>query len=172
MNSLAKPGAQEIAAYYAGYIALCPESDLFTALEGASLRFRHVVGGIPESKGGHRYADGKWSIKEVIQHLIDCERIFAYRALRFARNDGQELHGFDENAYAPEALADRRTLGELIAEQEAVRSATVLLFRSFSGDMLLRAGCANGNPFSVRALGWAIAGHEHHHLNVIEQRYL
>jgi len=107
MNSLTKPDAQEIAVYYAGYIALCPESDLFSALEGASSRFRHVLGGIPESKGGHRYADGKWSIKEVVQHLIDCERIFAYRALRFARNDGTELHGFDENAYSPAALVDR-----------------------------------------------------------------
>lgn len=172
MNSLTKPDAQEIAVYYAGYIALCPESDLFSALEGASSRFRHVLGGIPESKGGHRYADGKWSITEVVQHLIDCERIFAYRALRFARNDGTELHGFDENAYSPTALVDRRTLGELVAEQEAVRASTVLLFRSLTGEMLLRRGRANGNPFSVRALGWAIAGHERHHMDVIVQRYL
>jgi len=168
----ARPDDSEYAPYYAGYIARCEGDDLGTALHDAATRFVAVVGSVPEARGDHRYAPGKWSIKEVLQHMIDCERVFAYRALRFARNDSTELHGFDEDAYAPAAEADRRTLDDLRREHAAVRAATIALFNSFAPAMLTRQGRANGNPFSVRALGWAIAGHELHHLDVIQQRYL
>lgn len=169
---MSRPQPGEIAAYYHGYVAQCPEPDLLSALRGAELAVHELLAGIPEARGDHRYAEGKWSIKEVLQHMIDCERVFAYRALRFARNDGTELHGFDENLYAPAAEAGRRTVAELLSEHKAVRAATVHLFRSLTDEMLLRMGRANGNPFSVRSLGWAIAGHDRHHVNVIKQRYL
>jgi len=168
----ARPADSEYAPYYAGYIARCDGADLITSLHDAAARFVAVIDPVPETKGDHRYAPGKWSIKEVLQHLIDCERVFAYRALRFARNDSTDLHGFDEDAYAPAAEADRRTLEDLRREHAAVRAATIALFSSFTPAMLTRQGRANGNPFSVRALGWAIAGHELHHLDVIQQRYL
>lgn len=165
--------ASEAAPYYLKYIALCPPADgPVAALEAARARFVRVMADVPAALGDHRYAPGKWTIKDVIQHLIDCERVFAYRALRFARADTTGLSGFDQNSFAANAATERRALDELLAEHAAVRAGTIALFRSFDAAMLLRIGTANGNPFSVRALGWAIAGHEHHHLNVIEQRYL
>jgi hypothetical protein len=104
--------------------------------------------------------------------MIDTERIMAYRALCFARADATPLPGFDENTYADQCAADRRTLAELIAEHDAVRLATVLLFRSFGEDMLLHKGTANDRLFTVRALGWTIAGHSLHHIHILQQRYL
>jgi uncharacterized damage-inducible protein DinB len=172
MNADARPSSSEIAAYYAPYIARCEGDDLIAALKKASERFESMTASLPDTMGNHRYAEGKWSIKEVVQHLIDCERVFAYRALRFARNDDAELHGFDEDAYAPAAEADRRSMSDLRTEHAAVRAASIALFGSFTQAMLLRSGTANGNHFCVRALGWAIAGHEQHHLDVINQRYL
>lgn len=172
MNAIERPASSEFAAYYAPYIARCEGDDLIAALTMTSERFESMTASLPDTMGNHRYAEGKWSIKEVLQHLIDCERVFAYRALRFARNDAAELHGFDEDAYAPASEADRRTLADLRMEHAAVRSASIALFKSFSAAMLLRSGSANGNRFTVRALGWAIAGHELHHLDVINQRYL
>lgn len=172
MNNRQRPAANEIAAYYHRYLERCEGQDLITALQLAGERFDRITGAVGESLGDHRYAEGKWSIKEVIQHLIDCERVFAYRALRFARNDTTALAGFDEDAYAPASQAGRRSLASLRAEHDAVRSSTIALFNSFTAEMLLREGTANGNRFTVRALGWAIAGHELHHLDVITERYL
>ncbi|MBK8227915.1 MAG: DinB family protein [Flavobacteriales bacterium] len=172
MNAIERPASSEFAAYYLPYIARCEGDDLMAVLKLASERFESMTASLPEAMGDHRYAEGKWSIKEVLQHLIDCERVFAYRALRFARNDATELHGFDEDAYAPAAEADRRSMPDLRSEHAAVRAASIALFGSFTRAMLLRHGTANGNHFSVRALGWAIAGHEQHHLDVINQRYL
>ena len=172
MNVLDRPDPAEVPSFYHGYIAQVEGNDFFGALREVSDRTRSVLSIIPEARGGHCYAPGKWSIKEVVQHVIDAERIFAYRALRFARNDATELAGFDENIYAPNAFADRRELTDLANELELVRASSIVLFRSLTPDMLLRSGTANGVSISVRALGWVIAGHAHHHMNVIEQRYL
>lgn len=172
MNALDRPDPAEVPSFYHGYIDRVEGYDLMGALREASDRAQAVLTAIPEERGDHRYAPEKWSIKEVVQHVIDAERIFAYRALRFARNDATELAGFDENTYAPNALADRRALSDLATELELVRSSSILLFRSFTTEMLLRSGTANGLRISVRALGWVVAGHAHHHMNVIEQRYL
>lgn len=172
MNALDRPELTEVPAFYHGYIERVEGHDLLRALRDASDRAHTVLNGIPAERGDHRYAPGKWSIKEVVQHVIDAERIFAYRALRFARNDATELAGFDEDMYAPNALADRRELSELAAELELVRSSSITLFRSFTPEMLLRSGTANGVRISARALGWVAAGHAQHHMNVIEQRYL
>ena len=123
-------------------------------------------------KFDYRYAEGKWTIKDIIQHLIDAERIFTYRALRFARNDKTNLSGFDENDYVDEANANDRTVMQLLTEMSAVRHATLLLFKSFTNEQLIRIGTSNNNLLSVRALGYIIIGHQNHHQRVFEERYL
>jgi hypothetical protein len=172
MNGLQRPELEEVVPFYRGYIGTAEGGDLFEALERASSSFHAVIDGLSEEQGSHRYAPGKWSIKEVVQHMIDTERIMAYRALCFARADATPLPGFDENAYADHSAADRRTLADLIAEHDAVRLSTVMLFRSFNNAALLLQGTANDRSFTVRALGWTIAGHSLHHVHILDQRYL
>jgi Mycothiol maleylpyruvate isomerase N-terminal domain. len=127
---------------------------------------------IPESRAGFRYAPGKWSIRDVIGHIADSERIFAYRALRIARHDKTPLASFDENDYAAVAGFDGRTLADVGAELASVRSGTITLFRSMNAETLALTGTASGKPISVRALAFIILGHERHHLNVIKAKYL
>ena len=120
----------------------------------------------------YRYAEGKWSIKEVLVHIVDDERIYAYRALRFARNDKTELPGFDQEPFALNSNADKRSIKSIIEEYEAVRLSTITLFDGLSDEVMLRRGVANNNEATVRALGYHIAGHELHHINLIKTRYL
>lgn len=127
---------------------------------------------IPEERGEYRYAPGKWSIKELICHTMDAERIFAYRALRFSRNDATALHGFEENDYAPQANAHSRTLQQLALEMKHLRITSIDLFASFTTEMLQRKGVASNNLISVINLGYIIAGHETHHRNILIERYL
>jgi hypothetical protein len=126
---------------------------------------------VSEERSNYRYAEGKWSIKEIVNHLCDTERIFAYRALRIARADATPLPGFDENAYAPEMRADERTLADLSAEWVDVRRSTLSLFRHLPAGTWERLGTASGHPCSVRALAYATAGHARHHLKVLAERY-
>jgi hypothetical protein len=128
-------------------------------------------GRIPESRGGFRYAPGKWSIKQVLLHLSDVERVFVYRAMRFARRDATPLPGFDEDAWAPESGADDRSLADLAAEWADVRRASLALFRGLPASAWGHRGLSNGKEISVRALAYATAGHVRHHLEVLEQRY-
>lgn len=172
MKNSGRPATTEVAAYFQRYIDKAHEDDLLEALEHASDRMWETVYRIPTGYADHRYAPGKWTVKDIFQHLIDTERIFCYRALRFARNDRTELPGFDENAYAVNAATAHRELHQLLRELDLQRSSTIALFSSFSDEMLLRSGTANGNAISVRALGWTIAGHVHHHMDVIDERYL
>ncbi len=167
-----RPEPTELIPYFGSYIAKAIGADLFSALQKASDRTWETIYRIPTGSADHRYAPGKWSIKEVFQHLIDTERIFCYRALRFARLDPTELPGYDENAYIDNASTEKREFHLLLEEHDVVRAGTVALFRSFSEDMLLRRGIANGNMISVRAIGWTIAGLAMHHMDVIDQRYL
>lgn len=127
---------------------------------------------IPPEKENYRYAEGKWTPKDILLHLIDAERIFAYRALRIARNDKTALPGFEENDYVIEANAEERSMESLLEEYFDVRKATISLFLSFSADALKRLGEASGFSVSVRAIGYIILGHEKHHANVIIERYL
>ena len=127
---------------------------------------------IPEEKGEYRYAPEKWSIKELLCHMMDAERIFAYRALRFARNDSTPLEGFEENNYAPEANAHARSIRQLADEMENLRKSTIELFMSFTPVMLSRKGSANKTEISVLNLGYIIPGHETHHRLVLQERYL
>lgn len=123
------------------------------------------------SLGNKVYETGKWTVKDILQHLIDCERIFCYRALRIARNDKTPLPGFEENEYIPEAKTERRTIDELIFELESVRRTCILLFNSFDDEMLRRVGMCSGKDISVLAIGFTIAGHMLHHVNVIKEKY-
>jgi uncharacterized damage-inducible protein DinB len=163
----------EYAPFYANYIAqVSDEYTLVEELEISLHRFIKFVQDIPMDKFDYRYAEGKWTIKDIIQHIIDAERIFNYRALRFARNDKTELPGFEENDYVDEANANKRSIMELLTELSAVRHSTLLLFKTFNDEQFLRIGYANNNPMSVRALGFIIIGHQNHHQRVFEERYL
>ena len=169
---ITKPETTEYAPYYHTYIGKVNQSDLITALKDGGDNFGKFVSAIPKDKADYRYADGKWTVKEVLSHLLDSERIFAYRALRFARNDKTELAGYDENLYVPESNAANRSIESFIEEGIYIRKATIALFESFTEEMSKRTGSANGREISVRALGFIIPGHEIHHLGVIKERYL
>lgn len=165
----------EYAPHYQPYInAVGAEADLIEELEISMHRTVRFMQEIPMDKFDYRYAEGKWTIKEIIQHLIDAERIFAYRALRFSRNDMTPLASFDEDAYATvvNPVASKRHLQDLLTEFTAVRHATLTLFKSFTEEDLLKKGIASGNPMSVRALGFVIIGHQNHHKRVFTERYL
>jgi uncharacterized damage-inducible protein DinB len=163
----------EYASYYQVYIdEVSSEYSLLEELEVALHRFIKFVQDIPMDKFNYRYAEGKWTIKEIIQHLIDSERIFAYRALRFSRNDTTELPGFDENFYATQVNANARNLMSLLNEFSAVRHATIALFKNYSDTDLLKQGIASGRTVSVRALGFIIIAHQNHHQRIFQERYL
>ena len=168
----ARPAATEYNAFYQPYVSEVPEGGLLDHLAAQQASTARFLAGIPEAKAGYRYAPGKWSIKEVIGHISDAERVFSYRALRVARADVTPLPGFNEDAWIPPAGFDRRTLADIAAELHAVRGATLALFRSFDAEAWARIGTASNHPISARALGWIAAGHERHHLRVLEERYL
>ena len=167
-----RPAADEHVPYYGKYLALVPETEAVAALEaqlGDMVPFLRSIG---EAQGALRYAPGKWSVKEVIGHLIDSERVFAYRALRFARADRTPLPGFDETTYVPAARFDRLTLPALVDELELMRRSNLAMFRGLDADAWPRRGVANDNEVSVRALAFIIAGHARHHVGILKERYL
>lgn len=164
----------EYAPFYKPYIQalLSNKKTLLGSLSDTSSEFLSLLKNLPPEKLLFSYAEGKWTIKEIIQHLIDAERIMAYRALRFARNDMTELSGFDENEYVISSNGNKRAIGGLLKEMKLVRKTTILLFKNFEENDLLNLGMANGSNMSVRALGYIIAGHQLHHMNIIKERYL
>ncbi|MBL0012299.1 MAG: DinB family protein [Flavobacterium sp.] len=164
---------EEYPLYFGNYISqVSSEYSLIEELEISVHRLIKFVQNIPMDKFDYRYAEGKWTIKDIIQHLIDAERIFAYRALRFSRNDATALATFDEDEYVIEANANRRSIQDLLTELAVVRQASLSLFKSFSEEELLRIGTASSKQMSVRALGFVIIGHQNHHQRVFEERYL
>jgi uncharacterized damage-inducible protein DinB len=165
--------SNEYAGYYAPYVqSVSNEYTLLEELEISVHRLIKFVQNIPLDKFDYRYEEGKWTIKDILQHLIDAERILAYRALRFSRNDKTQLASFDENEYVIEANANRRSIQDLLTELAVVRQSTLSLFRSLSQEELVRNGIASNNPMSVRALGFVIIGHQNHHQRIFEERYL
>jgi uncharacterized damage-inducible protein DinB len=158
--------------FYKGYVKLVEHPDILQALRISGYRAMELVHSIPETKSDFRYAPGKWSIRQVLCHMLDAERIFCYRALRFARNDQTPLAGFDENTYAAYLNAESRSFAQIGDEMQHLRVSTIDLFQSFTEEMLKRKGTANNNELSVGALGIIIAGHETHHGKVIRERYL
>jgi len=170
--ALTRPGADEFAPYYATYIDKVTEPDVIAALATLRQTTASLLAGLSESQAGYRYAPGKWTLREVVGHVVDAERIFAYRLLRIARGDETPLAGFDENAYVPAGQFERRPLADVAAELGAVRDATLALVRSVTVDAWSRRGTASGKPVSARALAYIIAGHERHHLSVLRERYV
>ena len=163
----------EYAPYYANYIKqVSTDTTIVKELERSLERLIQFVPSIPSEKVGYRYAAGKWTIKDIIQHLIDCERIFAYRALRIARKDQTPLPGFEENNYVDAAMANQRELTDLMDEFKIVRQSTIHLFRTFTAEQLAFMGTTSDKPVSVRAIGFIISGHQIHHLEVFKERYL
>ncbi len=169
---ITKPEPSEFASYYGTYINKAEGNDLLAALRENALSFSNFILSIPAEKLDFSYAYGKWTIKEIIVHLTDAERIFAYRALRFARKDKTPLSGFEENDYVPESNAANQSRDQLLSEFLSVRVASINLFESFTREMCLRTGSANGKEISVRALGFIMVGHTVHHLQTIRERYL
>lgn len=170
--TIGRPAADEHSAYFGRYISRVPDGDLLSQLRQQVIETVTLLKTIPESRGSHAYAPGKWSIKTVIGHMIDVERVMAYRALRFARNDKTDLPGFDENQWAADSNFDARTLADLIEELEVVRTATVHFAKHLNTEDQERRGIASGQPVSVRALLYIIAGHERHHVALLNERYL
>ncbi|MEJ7811025.1 MAG: DinB family protein [Gemmatimonadaceae bacterium] len=166
------PAADEYAPYYERYISLVPAGDIVGTLDAQIADSLALLHGVGEARAGHRYAPDKWSIREVVGHMTDAERIFTYRALRFARDDRTPLPGFEENDYVRAAGFDTRPLAELADELALVRRATVALFAGMDGAALVRRGSANRAECSVRALAHICAGHELHHARIIRERYL
>ena len=167
---MSRPAATEYAPFYAGYVAKVPDGDVLATLATQRDETAAFLRTVPEGEAGKLHPPYTWTPKQVLAHLIDGERIFGYRALRFARNDDTPLPGFDETLYAVTAEADRLPFAELAAELAAVRTATIYLFRHLPPAAWDRAGLANDSRVSVRALAWIIAGHERHHLDILRQR--
>jgi uncharacterized damage-inducible protein DinB len=163
----------EYAPFYANYINQVPkENELLEELESTLHALINFVDKIPSDKFDYRYAEGKWTLKDILQHLIDTERIFVYRALRIARKDQTPLPGFDENRYVDFAYANQREVNDLMEEFKIVRQSTIHLFRTFTDEQLSFMGTASEKPVSVRAIGFIICGHQKHHLNIFKERYL
>jgi len=172
MRRIEKPNADEYAPYVIQYIGLLPDDGLVLDHLRQNIETTQAfLRSLPEEKLLYRYAGGKWTIKEIVQHLADDERIYVYRALRFARNDTTELPGFDQDEYTRYSQANQRTLDDLLSELATVRAATLSFYNGLSDDTLMRAGIASGNIMSVRAIAYHIAGHELRHLNIIRERY-
>ncbi len=169
---ITRPGADEYPEWVKGYIATVPTDDPLAILKSSHEDTRSQLLKLSEEQLNYRYQPGKWTIKEILGHIIDTERIMSYRALRFARHDTTELPGFDQDPYVEHAKAPQRTLPDLLREYSAVRQATIELFRSFDEETLQQVGIANQRRLSVRSLAYTIAGHELHHWNIIRERYL
>lgn len=170
--TLQRPEASEYAPHFEKYVALVPAGDILVTLGSQLEEILALISGLTEAQGDKRYAPGKWSIKEVLGHVLDAERTFAYRALRFARNDLVPLPGFDQNEYVNHANFGRWPLRDLAAEFGHVRHSTLLFFRHLEDDAWQRHGSASGHEVSVRALAYIIAGHAAHHVRILRERYL
>lgn len=169
---LIRPEAGEYAPYYGRYVSLVEATDILQALEFQIKETSALFAGVGEEQADRRYEPGKWSMREVVGHMIDSERIFAYRALRISRNDRAPLPGFEQDDYVREGPYEQCRLSHLAAEFALVRATTLCLFRNLTPDAWLRRGVASDNEVSVRALAWIIAGHELHHVRILRERYL
>ncbi len=167
---MAQPETNEYATHYGKYVKLVPEDDVVAALRSELAQTVALLNGVADKDASICHPPYTWTIKQVVGHLTDCERVFGYRALRFARGDSTPLPGFDENHYARFAESDQRRLSELSAEFEAVRKSHLYLFQNLPGNAWKQRGSANGHDVSVRALAYIIVGHERHHTAIIRQR--
>ncbi len=171
MTAIGRPGEGEFAPYFERYVSLVGGEDILTVLGEQAASVRGTLSAVPESLAGFRYAPGKWSIREVVGHLADSERVVAYRALAFARGEKAPLPAFDENEYARAAAHDSLPMDELCDEFATVRAATMHLLQHLPADAWTRTGVASGHPVSVRALAYIMAGHVAHHMAILHERY-
>lgn len=166
-----RPAYEEYPGFYHKYVDSLTDGNIFQTLEDQLTELENRVAKLAPEKWSHRYAGGKWSVKEVLGHMIDAERVFSFRALCFARGDKNELPGFDENTYVEEGDFDKVSEKELLRHLICIRRANVLLYSTFGDKELDRTGKANGSQISVRALVFITAGHFQHHLNILKERY-
>jgi hypothetical protein len=167
-----RPCPTEYAPYYERYISLVPEDDIVGALGGQPDEVKALIADVPEERGTYAYADGKWTIKELLSHLIDGERIFSYRALRISRGDKTPIEGFEQEDYIENSNANNRTFADLLDEFTFERQANMRLFNNMSDEGSRWIGTASGNPVSARAIAYIMAGHIRHHIGVLKERYL
>lgn len=166
------PDLNRVPSYYHKYISLVPQQNIESIMADHGASLIDTLRNLPDDKWNYKYAPDKWTIKELVQHIIDAERIFCYRALRFARKDKTPLPGFEENAYAAESDANRRYGADLIEELTIVQRSTALLFLSFNEEQLAAEGDANGQSIYVGGIGFIVVGHSLHHLGILKERYL
>jgi hypothetical protein len=171
-STIVRPKADEFFEYYGNYIAKVPDGDLISLLREQAVETVTLLQGLSPQQANYAYASGKWTVKEVVGHISDAERIFAYRALRVGRGDETPLASFDENAYVANAKFGSRSVGDLLEELQVVRASTIHLAKSLGADAMARRGTASGHSISVRALFYIIAGHERHHVDIVRERYL
>ena len=169
---MAKPDSSEYAPYFETYIKKVPDGDILEILRNQLGEFADFLGTVGEDRAGHRYETGKWSVKEVVGHIVDTERILGTRALAIARGERTPLPSYDQDEYVEEANFDERTLADLMEEFDGLRRSHLALFESFADDVWMRRGVAGGNDVSVRGLAWILAGHLMHHETVMRERYL
>jgi hypothetical protein len=167
-----RPAPTEYAPYYERYVSLVTDGDVMNVLGGQTTRLQDIFTGMPEEKGEFRYAEGKWSIKELLGHLIDGERMFAYRVLRISRGDVTPIEGFEQDGYIENAHANARSFAELLEEFSLLRRANMIFFKNLTDEDWARLGTASDATVSVRALGYIMAGHIEHHLAILQERYL
>ena len=166
-----RPAATEYPAYAQRYVELVPEEDIIAGLEKQGRETALLLRALTEEKAKWRYAPDKWSIKTLVRHVTDAERVFGYRALAIARGDQQSLPGFEQNDYAEAADADQQRMRDLADEYESVRRSTVAFYRGLTTEAWKRSGTANNSPTSVRGLAYTTLGHERHHLKVLREKY-
>lgn len=172
MEHIHRPDTAEYPEYYHTYISKTSGDDIVSLLRNGLQEVEALIKDLPADKLDFRYQSGKWTIKEILVHLMDAERIFSYRALRFSRGDKTGLPGFDEDEYVPNSEASERSAESILSEYRALRMSTIAFFENMTLNMLTRSGFANGQEISVRSLAYIIPGHEIHHLAVIRERYL
>jgi hypothetical protein len=167
-----RPEKNEYAPFYETYVSLVEETDIVSALQNQIVEVTATFGQIPAEKALFQYAEGKWTIKEVLGHLVDGERVFAYRAFRFGRNDANPLTGFDENPYVANSNSNDRKLADLIEEFTLLRKANMFVFNNLKESDWDNIGIASENEISVRALAYIMVGHVRHHVKILKERYL
>jgi uncharacterized damage-inducible protein DinB len=172
MNNMNRPESTEFAPYYSNYISLVDGNNVLPILISQPAEVRALVADLPEEKGTYAYADGKWTIKELLSHIIDGERIFSYRALRISRGDITPIEGFEQDGYIETSNANNRSFADLLEEFDLQRRSNMLMVNNISDEGSKRTGTASDNPVSARALIHIMAGHVTHHINILRERYL
>ena len=168
---MSRPAQSEYDPYYEGYVSLVPEEDIIPALESQLDELSQLFENVSEDRGTYAYADDKWTVKELLSHLIDGERMFAYRVFRIARGDKTPIEGFEQDGYIENSHANRRPIAELIEEFSLLREANLIFFTNLEKDDWVRTGTANNVEISVRSLAWIMVGHVRHHMSILKSRY-